>query len=128
MGLPPSVRPVAARTSRDPFGSLTSEGTSSPERTQRLSHGFKVHCIHMRFVCVQVQYLMEDERLADVAPAAGGRAVVQDQQEEQQQYNTGRGIHRVYHEHHDHTADNTQQTCVPREKLKCWPGKKEKKS
>jgi len=63
--------------------------------------------------------------LADVAPAAGGRAVVQDQQEEQQQDDTGRGIHWVYHEHHYHTADNTQQTCVPREKLKCGPGKKE---
>lgn len=70
---------------------------------------------------------MEDESLADVAPAAGGRAVVQDQQEEQQQYDTGRGIHWVYHEHHYQTADDTQQTCVPREKLKCWPGKKEEK-
>lgn len=117
MGLPPSVRPAAARISRDPYGSLTSEGTSSPERTQK-------DCLmDLRFiaftcvlcVCAQVQYLMEDERLADVAPAAGGRTVVQDQQEEQQQYDTGRGIHWVYHEHHYHTADNTQQTCVPRE-------------
>ncbi len=67
---------------------------------------------------------MEDKRLADVAPAAGGRAVVQEQEEEQQQYNTGWGIHWVYYEHHYHTAYNTQQTCVPRETLKCWPGKR----
>lgn len=35
VGSPPSVRPVAARTSHDPYGSLTSEGTSSPERAQK---------------------------------------------------------------------------------------------
>ncbi len=67
---------------------------------------------------------MEDKCLADVAPAAGGRAVVQEQEEEQQQYNTGWGIHWVYYEHHYHAAYNTQQTCVPRETLKCWPGKR----
>ncbi len=55
MGSPPSARPEAARTLRDPYGNLTSEGTSSPERsTERPPHGFKVQCIHMCFVCVCV--------------------------------------------------------------------------
>jgi len=35
VGSQPSVRPEASRTSHDPYGSLTSEGTSSPERAQK---------------------------------------------------------------------------------------------
>lgn len=45
------------------------------KKHRKTNHGFKVQCIHVCFVCVW-RYLMEDKRLADVTPAAGGRAVV----------------------------------------------------
>lgn len=34
-------------------------------------------------------YLMENERLADVTPAAGGRSVVEDKQQQQQEDDAG---------------------------------------
>lgn len=45
-------------------------------------------------------YLMEDQSLADVAPAAGGRSEVEEEQKQQQEDDAAGGVHRVDHKHH----------------------------
>lgn len=60
---------------------------------------------------------MEDERLADVAPAAGGRPVVEEEQEQQQEDDAAGGVHGVDDEHHDQTAEDPQEAGVPGKEL-----------
>lgn len=43
---------------------------------------------------------MENEGLADVTPAAGGRSVVEEKQQQQQEDDAARGVHGVNDEHH----------------------------
>ncbi len=63
---------------------------------------------------------MENEGLADVAPAAGGRSVMEEKQQQQQEDDAARGVHRVNDEHHHETAQNPQQAGVPGEELEGW--------
>ena len=49
---------------------------------------------------VPAAYLMKNQRLADVAPAAGWRSVVEDEQKQQQEDDAARGVDRIDHEHH----------------------------
>ena len=65
---------------------------------------------------------MEDECLADVAPAGGGAKVVDEQQEQQHEGDAGRGVDGVDEEHHDGTAHDAQQAGVPREVTEGGPG------
>ena len=60
---------------------------------------------------------MEDERLADVAPAAGGRFVVEEEQQQQQEHDAAWRVHGVNDEHHHQAAHDAQQAGVPREQL-----------
>lgn len=64
---------------------------------------------------------MEDERLADVAPAAGGRSVVEEEQQQQEEDDAARRVHGVDDEHHHQTAENPQQAGVPGEELEGRP-------
>lgn len=45
-------------------------------------------------------YLVENQSLADVAPAAGGRSEVEEEQKQQQEDDAAGGVHRVDHKHH----------------------------
>ena len=71
-------------------------------------------------------YLVEDECLADVAPAAGRTEVVDEQEQQQHEGDAGRGVDGVDQEHHDGTAHDAQHTRVPREVAERRPGGEEK--
>lgn len=60
-------------------------------------------------------YLVEDERLADAAPAADGTQVMDQQQQQQHEGDTGRRVDGVDQEHHHGAADDSQNTRVPGE-------------
>lgn len=59
--------------------------------------------------------LVEDESLADVAPAGRGTQVVDQQQQQQHEGDAGRGVDGVDQEHHHGTSHNAQRTRVPGE-------------
>lgn len=66
------------------------------------------------YVCV-FSDLVENKGLADVAPAGCGTEVVDQQQQQQHEGNTGRGIDGVDEEHHDNTSHNAEHAGVPGE-------------
>lgn len=68
-----------------------------------------------------VHYLVEDECLADVTPAAGGRSVVEDEEQSQKHQDAGGGVDGVDDKHHHQTAYDAQQTGVPGEELEGRP-------
>lgn len=60
---------------------------------------------------------MENQSLADVAPAAGGGSVVEEEQKQQQEDDAAGRVNGIDHEHHHQTAENAQQAGVPGEEL-----------
>lgn len=73
-------------------------------------------------VCVCVSDLVENQRLADVAPAGGGAEVVNQQQQQQHEGDAGRGVDGVDQEHHDGAAHDAQHARVPGEVTEGGPG------
>lgn len=65
---------------------------------------------------------MKDESLADVAPAAAGRQVVEGQEEDDHEGHAGRGVDGTDEEHHDGAARDAQRTGVPGEVSEGGPG------
>ena len=62
---------------------------------------------------------MEDKGLADVAPVVGGTEVVYEQDEQQHECYADRGIECTDQEHHQHAAQDAEDTCMPSEETEC---------
>lgn len=75
-----------------------------------------------------VSDLVENESLADVAPAGSGTEVVNQQKQEQHECDAGRGVDGIDQEHHDDTTHNAQYTCMPGEVPESGPGRKQRGS
>lgn len=67
-------------------------------------------------------HLVEDEGLADVAPRAAGREVVEGEEEEEEEAQARRGRDGADEEHHDAAAGDAQQARVPAEVAEGGPG------
>lgn len=73
-------------------------------------------------VCACVSNLVENESLADVAPAGGRTEVVNQQKQQQHKGDAGRGVDGVDEKHHHSTAHDAQHARVPGEITKSGPG------
>lgn len=71
---------------------------------------------------------MEDERLADAAPAADGTQVMDQQQQQQHEGDTGRRVDGVDQEHHHGAADDPQNTRVPGEVPERRPAERQREA
>lgn len=67
-------------------------------------------------------HLVEDEGLADVAPRAAGREVVEGEEEEEEEAQARRGRDGADEEHHDAAAGDAQEARVPAEVAEGGPG------
>ncbi len=71
-----------------------------------------------------VSDLVENESLADVAPAGGGTEVVNQQKQQQHEGDAGRGVDGVDQEHHDGATHDAQHARMPGEVTKGGPKKR----
>lgn len=96
---PPSATPAASRTLRGLSSHPTWADTSAPT-TGRDDSAADKNCTPDICDGISAAYLMENQSLADVAPAAGGRSEVEEKQKQQQEDDAAGGVHRIDHKHH----------------------------